>query len=506
MLPERERRLHSRRDPQLIFDWSGTLVDDLPAVWQATNHVLAQAGRPEMTLEQFRAEFCLPFTIFYDRHVPHVPLPQLEDWFHGRFRQVQDSVCELPHAREFLEFCRARKLRTFLLSTVHARPFRRADGASPASALSWTSPTSASGTSGRRSTKSSRKTTWRRDETLFIGDMQHDIETARHGGIHSCAVLTGYNTLEQLRAAEPDLIVEHLGELRDILEQNELAPQAAGEAVRGSHPPVVTVGALIFNGAGEVLMIRTHKWSNLWGIPGGKIKWGEPSEDALRRELKEETNLDIADIEFVLVQDCIHSKEFYRDAHFVLLNYTCRCAGEPAVKLNDEAREFRWVTPAQALAMPINQPTRTLLLAVTRAETHKRKQACRKSPLLIWKCSTASGVPDEERAKPQRLLLTVEMNFDFSSAAVSDRIEKTINYQTVAEDLLKFGEGRSWKLIEKLVDNVADRILAEYKPQAVLVEAKEVLDSAGALRLRQHRQDPGAPGAEAAQGRSAFPQ
>ncbi len=44
--------------------------------------------------------------------------------------------------------------------------------------------------------------------------MEHDIETAKHGGVHSCAVLTGYNTLEQLRAAKPDLIVEHLGELR----------------------------------------------------------------------------------------------------------------------------------------------------------------------------------------------------------------------------------------------------------------------------------------------------
>jgi ADP-ribose pyrophosphatase YjhB (NUDIX family) len=69
-------------------------------------------------------------------------------------------------------------------------------------------------------------------------------------------------------------------------------------------------------------------------------------------------------VEFVLVQDCIHSKEFYRDAHFVLLNYTCRCAGEPAVKLNDEAREFRWVTAAQALELPLNQPTRKLLQAV----------------------------------------------------------------------------------------------------------------------------------------------
>jgi ADP-ribose pyrophosphatase YjhB (NUDIX family) len=202
------------------------------------------------------------------------------------------------------------------------------------------------------------------DETLFIGDMQHDIETARHGGIHSCAVLTGYNTLEQLRAAEPDLIVEHLRELRDIMQQNELHLKPQARRFEESHPPIATVGGLIFNDAGEVLMIRTQKWSNLWGIPGGKIKWGETSNAALERELEEETSLRITDIQFVLAQDCIHSKEFYRDAHFVLLNYTCRCAGEPAVKLNDEAREFRWLTVAQALEMPLNQPTRKLLLAV----------------------------------------------------------------------------------------------------------------------------------------------
>src|SRR5438445_3882 len=106
--------------------------------------------------------------------------------------------------------------------------------------------------------------------------------------------------------------------------------------------PVATVGALIFNAAGQVLMIRTRKWSHLWGIPGGKIKTGERAAEALRREIKEETNLDIDGIRFVLAQDCIHSKEFYRDAHFVLLNYTCRCLGRPQVRLNEEAEEFRW--------------------------------------------------------------------------------------------------------------------------------------------------------------------
>ncbi len=83
------------------------------------------------------------------------------------------------------------------------------------------------------------------------------------------------------------------------------------------------------------------------------------------------------------------------------------------------------------------------------------------------------GVTDEERAQPQRLLLTVEMNLDFSAAALTDRVEKTINYQRVVEDLLAFGEGRNWRLLEKLVSNIADQLLAQYKPDSIFVEAKK---------------------------------
>ena len=347
----------------IIFDWSGTLVDDLPAVWKATNYVLAQSERAEMSLEQFRAEFCLPFTLFYDKYTPHVPLPQLESWFHSEFRHAQDSVCELPHAREFLEFCRKHELRTFLLSTVHQDHFVVQE-----TVIGFgkyiDKPYLGVWDKRKKIREILEENSLAPGETLFIGDMQHDIETAKHGGVHSCAVLTGYNTLGQLRAAEPDLIVEHLAELRQVLERNNFELQPLERPFESGPVPIVTVGALIFDSFGKVLMVRTHKWSDLWGIPGGKIKWSEPSLDALRREIKEETALDIEQIEFVLVQDCIHSKEFYRDAHFVLLNYTCRCVGEPLVRLNDEAREFRWVTPDEALAMPLNQPTRRLLSVV----------------------------------------------------------------------------------------------------------------------------------------------
>jgi phosphoglycolate phosphatase len=352
----------------IIFDWSGTLVDDLPAVLKASNFVLTQAGKTEMSLEQFRAEFSLPFTKFYDRHTPHVPMPQLEDWFHSSFKQAQASVVELPHARDFLEFCRAKKFHTFLLSTVHADHF-----AVQCHVIDFNTFLEKAYTDVWDKRKKIHdilaENNLKPDETLFIGDMEHDIETAKHGGIHSCAVLTGYNTLAQLRAAKPDLIVEHLGELRRVLEQNDLS---FGNAMQ-QHIPISTVGALIFNGADEVLMIRTHKWSNKWGIPGGKIKWCETSEAALRREIKEETGLKVTDIKFVLVQDCIHSKEFYRDAHFVLLNYACRYAGKPAVKLNDEGQEFRWVKIAEAKKMKLNKPTKILIEAVLKSKIVNHK-------------------------------------------------------------------------------------------------------------------------------------
>ena len=83
------------------------------------------------------------------------------------------------------------------------------------------------------------------------------------------------------------------------------------------------------------------------------------------------------------------------------------------------------------------------------------------------------GVSDDERAKPQRLLLTIDMSFDFSAASVSDRVEKTINYQAVVDDLLKYGDARNWKLLEKLVANLADFILNKYRPQSVMVEVKK---------------------------------
>jgi len=98
------------------------------------------------------------------------------------------------------------------------------------------------------------------------------------------------------------------------------------------------------------------------------------------------------------------------------------------------------------------------------------------------------GVPDEERAQPQRLLLSIEMEHDFARAAKSDSLDQTINYFAVSQRLIGFGENRNWKLIETLAVEIAEMILREFKPQRVSVEVKKfVIPEAAHVGVRVTR-------------------
>lgn len=203
----------------VILDWSGTVVDDLRPVVRATNAVFAEFSLPEISLDDFRAEFCLPMEPFYQMRMPQHSMEVINEAYHRHFPQFAEAVEPLPASRSFLEFCRRSGRRLFVLSTIdpghyefQAQKFGLADFFEHAY----------TGVIDKRQKIGEilRDHGLQVHETLFAGDMVHDVVTAHHAGVLAVALLSGFDDLAKLAAAAPDVVVRDLGDLRILMEKN----------------------------------------------------------------------------------------------------------------------------------------------------------------------------------------------------------------------------------------------------------------------------------------------
>ncbi|MFL7869888.1 MAG: NUDIX domain-containing protein [Anaerolineales bacterium] len=122
--------------------------------------------------------------------------------------------------------------------------------------------------------------------------------------------------------------------------------------------PEPTVGIFIFNQQGKLLLLQSHKWPGAYVVPGGHVELGERLEEAAVREAKEETGLDIYDLEFIHFQQFIHDPAFWKKRHFIFFDFAARTDSTDVV-LNDEAQEHIWIDPQEALELPLDSYTRT---------------------------------------------------------------------------------------------------------------------------------------------------
>lgn len=102
----------------------------------------------------------------------------------------------------------------------------------------------------------------------------------------------------------------------------------------------------------QVLLIKRSKgpFKGYWCFPGGHVEKNEKVVDAIARELKEETGLDVerGDLEFVTVADEIYPD---KDIHNVVLGFVSMVKGE--VNLNSEALDYKWCSIDEILAMKL---------------------------------------------------------------------------------------------------------------------------------------------------------
>lgn len=200
-----------------IFDWSGTLVDDVELVVDATNYVFKKYGKPVMERAEFLEKFSLPYDHFYKEYLPDAPMEEVEDLFREGFAKSEKKVTVLPHAREFLEFLKSRGAKLFICTSMCANGF--ADQVVELGMQKYFTETYA-GVLDKCELIGEILDTHQMvaEETVFVGDMTHDVETAHHGGIMSLGVLTGYNKAAVLASAKPTVMVQDLSVMQSMME------------------------------------------------------------------------------------------------------------------------------------------------------------------------------------------------------------------------------------------------------------------------------------------------
>lgn len=111
------------------------------------------------------------------------------------------------------------------------------------------------------------------------------------------------------------------------------------------HKPLMVTAAMciIYNEAENKILLEKRTDNGMWCVPGGAIELGETLEEALRREVKEETSLDIFNPRLFDVRANVHmvypnqDEVYYTDVVYLTTKY------EGELKPDAESKELRWV-------------------------------------------------------------------------------------------------------------------------------------------------------------------
>jgi mutator protein MutT len=118
--------------------------------------------------------------------------------------------------------------------------------------------------------------------------------------------------------------------------------------------PVVGVGAVVVRDGKALIVRRGHEpRKGEWSLPGGRVELGESLEEATRREIREETGLEVDVGPLVEAFDRVHRLDGRIRYHFVILDYLCvPRAGE--ARAGDDAEDVAWVTAEELDAYRLN--------------------------------------------------------------------------------------------------------------------------------------------------------
>jgi 8-oxo-dGTP diphosphatase len=137
------------------------------------------------------------------------------------------------------------------------------------------------------------------------------------------------------------------------------------------------VGALIFRGRGRrgaILLVERggHPLKGYWSLPGGLVETGESLDEAVRREILEETGLNVKPVEmFGGFERVMRDARGRAEYHYLLLDYVCKVTGG-RLQAGDDVARVAWVRREHLGDYQMTEGTREVIERAYSGASRKR--------------------------------------------------------------------------------------------------------------------------------------
>lgn len=202
----------------IIFDWNGVLMDDIECIFFATNDRLEMQGYPRISRKRFDELYEMPWTNFYQKLGVPVNVEEEYSVWEKLYPRYSKKNRLFPKVKETLQKIKQQKIRAIIFSSHNqgllAKELKEFGIAGLIDEIS-----ASHANKKEKILELVKKHEIEKGTAIYIGDTDHDIETAKFAGIKSIGILGGVDSKEKLEKAKPDFIIKKISELPKLIEK-----------------------------------------------------------------------------------------------------------------------------------------------------------------------------------------------------------------------------------------------------------------------------------------------